>query len=154
MFVNILSHYLELIHARCTTWSTMGRRGVYLLLWSPVIAGELFKKVKSKSLVLETPMPILSWFLVTLRLTRHSLTVYIYEIFNDILSFPTHCCSTVTLGYRTHLYYPWCNTPTLRTTPVRIPQGIIYTNLNGENNIQKLNTGPETPFSLPLLSQK
>lgn len=41
------------------------------------------------------------------------------------------------------------NTLTLRTTPVRIPLGIIYTNLNGENNIQKLNTGPETPFFFP-----
>lgn len=66
--------------------------------------GNSLKKVKSKSVVLETPMPILSWFLETLRLTRHSLTVYIYEIFNDILSFPTHRCSTVTLGYRTRLY--------------------------------------------------
>lgn len=81
-----------------------GKEGGIPLIMIPRHSRGILLKVKSKSLVLETPMPILSWFLVTFRLTHHSLTVYIYEIFNDILSFPTHCCSTVTLGYRTHLY--------------------------------------------------
>lgn len=97
-------------------------------------------------------MPILSWFLVTLRLTHYSLTEYIYKIFNDILS--SQCTVAVHYRLQNTFVLTRCNILTLRTSPVRILIGIIYTNLNRENNIQKLNTGPVTPFFLPLLSQK